>query len=88
MGEIENLESVFHLLRVNKCENEQLDSETPLDQLGMDSIQMAGLVIGIEDEFSIMVTDEAFQKWMKVGDVAEYIQYYLEEYGDGKLSEM
>ncbi len=88
MAEIENLESVIHLLRASKCGREQVDSETPLDLLEMDSIQMAGFVMSLEDEFSIMVTDEAYQKWIKVGDITEYIEYYLEEYGDGKLSEM
>jgi acyl carrier protein len=88
MADIEFLEKVLHLLQVNKCKKERIDSETPLDQLEMDSIQMASLVIGLEDELGIMVTDEAYKKWIKVGDIVEYVEYYLEEYGDGELREM
>ncbi len=88
MDKIENLESVIQLLRAHKCLIEKVDSDTPLDQLEMESIRMAGFVMELEEQFSILVTDEAYGKWIRVGDIAEYIDYYLEEYGDGRLGEM
>ncbi len=88
MAEVENLERVLNLLRVHTRANESFDSETPLDRLEIDSVGMASFVIDLEEAFSILVTDEAFNKWIKVGDIAEYLKGYLEEYGNGKLSEM
>ena len=88
MAELKNLESVIHLLRAHKCTNEQLDSETLIDQLEIDSIRMAGFVLNLEEEFSILVPDEAFKRWRKVADIANYVESYLEEYGPGDLSQM
>ena len=88
MADVENIERVINLLRSHKCVNEQIDSETPMDQLEIDSVEMASFVLDLEEMFSILVTDEAFKKWIKVGDIAEYAEYYLEEYGNGKLNEM
>lgn len=88
MAGLENLESVIHLLRAHKCANEKLDAETPIDQLEIDSIRMTGFILSIEEEFDILVTDEAFGRWMKVGDIAEYIALYQEEYGTGELHEI
>lgn len=88
MDELENIESVIRLLRAHKCANENLNSETLIDQLEMDSIHIASFILDLEEEFSILVSDEAFSNWIKVGDIAEHIDSYLEEYGSGDLSEM
>ncbi|MBW7996131.1 MAG: acyl carrier protein [Candidatus Glassbacteria bacterium] len=88
MAEHKNLESVIHLLRAHKCANEKIDAGTPIDLLEIESIRMADFVLSLEEEFSILVTDERFKRWTKVGDIADYIETYLEKYGTGELGEM
>lgn len=45
---------------------EDLDATDPLD--------MVGLVMGFEDEFSIEIPDEEAEKFKTVGDVVDYIE--------------
>ena len=88
MADLENLDGVIQLLKANKCMNQTLRAETLIEELEMDSIHMAGFLLDLEEQYRIMVTDEEFQRWIKVGDIAEYIDKFAEEYGAGDLSEM
>ena len=82
------IDGVIQMLRAHRCVIERLEPETLMDQLEMDSIHLAGFMIDLEEQYRILVPDEEFKRWIKVGDIAEYIEKYTEEYGGGDLSEM
>ena len=88
MPDPRTMDGVMQLLRVHKCANERLEPETLMDQLEMDSVHLAGFMLDLEEQYRILVPDEEFKRWIKVGDIAEYIEKYTEEYGGGDLSEM
>ena len=44
------------------------------EDLGADSLDMADLVMAIEDEFEIEVLDEDIEGIKTVGDIVEYIE--------------
>jgi acyl carrier protein len=88
MADLENMDGVVHLLKANKCMNQTLRAETLIEELEMDSIHMAGFLLDLEEQFRIVVPDEEFQRWIKLADIAEYIERFSGEYGSGDLSEM
>jgi len=44
------------------------------DDLGADSLDAVELVMAIEDEFDIKVSDEVAQSFKKVGQIVEFIE--------------
>lgn len=44
------------------------------DDLGADSLDAVELVMAIEDEFDIKVSDEAAQAFKTVGEIVKYIE--------------
>lgn len=44
-----------------------------INDLGVNSLELADLVLLCEDRFNIEITDEAIHKFVTVGDVAEYL---------------
>lgn len=44
------------------------------DDLGADSLDMADIVMSVEEEFDIEVPDDALQKIKTVGDIVKYIE--------------
>ena len=60
-------------------ENEvQLESSF-VDDLGADSLDVVELVMAIENEFEIEISDEDYDKVSTVGDVVEYIRERVED---------
>ncbi len=51
----------------------QMDSRL-LDDLGADSLDVVDLVMAIEDEFSIEVSDEALENMNTIADAVNYIE--------------
>ncbi len=51
----------------------QMDSRL-LDDLGADSLDVVDLVMAIEDEFSIEVSDEALESMTTIADAVNYIE--------------
>jgi acyl carrier protein len=51
----------------------QMDSRL-LDDLGADSLDVVDLVMAIEDEFSIEVSDEALENMTTIADAVNYIE--------------
>ena len=88
MPDPEIMDAIVQMLRTHKCANESLRAETPIEELQIDSIQMTGFVLDLEERFRIMVPDEEFKSWITVGDIAGYIDKFIENYGTSDLSEM
>ncbi|MDN5292742.1 MAG: acyl carrier protein [Eubacteriales bacterium] len=71
--------------RVKKIIVEQLgveeDEVTPeasfIDDLGADSLDVMELVMALEEEFDMQISDEDAEKIRTVGDVVNYIQERL-----------
>ena len=47
-----------------------------VNDLGVNSLELADLVLKCEEEFSIEIKDEDLPKFITVGDVAEYISQH------------
>lgn len=45
-----------------------------LEDLGADSLDSVELIMAIEDEFDVQVSDEAAQNIRKVSDIVEYLE--------------
>ncbi|MBQ8975079.1 MAG: acyl carrier protein [Oscillospiraceae bacterium] len=50
-----------------------------LSDLGADSLDVVELIMGIENEYGIVITDEAVHNFRTVGDVVEFIEDYLDK---------
>ena len=50
-----------------------LEAELSAD-LGINSIELANLVLICEEQFDLMIDDEDLTKFTTVGDVAEYLE--------------
>jgi acyl carrier protein len=88
MSDLEDLQRITELLRARKCANERLDGSTPLDELEFSSIQYTSFLMDLEEEFGVLVSDEARNRWLKLEDIADFIEEYREVYGMGEVGEM
>ncbi len=52
-----------------------------IDDLGVDSLDTVELVMALEEEFEIEITDEDAEKMLKVKDVIKYIENKLKKEG-------
>ncbi|MBR5233231.1 MAG: acyl carrier protein [Clostridia bacterium] len=73
---------LFEKLRTMICEEFELseDEVTPnvsFAEIGMDSLDMVDLVMSIEDEFCVEVTDEALEGFRTVADVVKFLESVL-----------
>ena len=50
-----------------------LEAELSAD-LGINSIELANLVLMCEEQFDLMIDDEDLTKFITVGDVADYLE--------------
>lgn len=60
--------------RLNVEESEVKPEATFKDDLGADSLDVVELVMELEDEFDLEISDEDAEKISTVGDVIEYIE--------------
>lgn len=52
----------------------EINSESHLkDDLNSDPLSLADLVVSLEDEFKITIPAEESQKFIKVGDIVDYV---------------
>lgn len=59
-------------LGVNK---DVITLETRLSEdLGADSLDAVELIMALEDEFNVQISDEAAQNIRKIGDIVEYLE--------------
>ena len=74
--EFEKLQSI--VAEVLNIEPEEISAEsTFVDDLGADSLDIAQIVMGIEDEFGISIPQENVEKIVTVGDAVEQIKNAL-----------
>jgi acyl carrier protein len=88
MDNEEILKEVIHVLKSSRCPLENIDAETRVEDLELDSIELTKLLMDLEDHFSILVPDQTWAKWQNIGDVIEYISNYQKEFGGLNLKEM
>jgi acyl carrier protein len=71
---------VFEKIRETLAEQFEVDPEKitrdtdVMDDLGADSLDLVELIMVLEDEYSITVTDESVYEHKTVGEIAEFIE--------------
>jgi acyl carrier protein len=68
-------EIIVEQLGVN--ENEVAPEAKFVDDLGADSLDLVELVMALEEEYNIEISDEEAEKILTVGDAIEYIQSHV-----------
>ncbi len=58
-------------------EIEKISSETTFEEIDADSLDLVELVMALEEEFEIEISDEEIEKIKSVGDVVNYIDSRL-----------
>ncbi|MDI9502236.1 MAG: acyl carrier protein [Tissierellia bacterium] len=57
----------------------EITAETSLqDDLGADSLDAVEIIMALEDEFDIEISDEEAQTFNNIGEIAQYIDGQLE----------
>jgi len=82
------LKEVIQVFKSNRCPLENIDAETMIENLELDSIELTKVLMDLEDRLSIYVPDQAWGKWQNIGDLVEYISNYQQEFGGLNLKEM
>jgi len=70
-------EIIVEQLGVN--ESEVIPEAKFVDDLGADSLDLVELVMALEEEYNIEISDEDAEKILTVGDVIEYIQAHASQ---------
>ena len=70
---------VFEKLRTIICEQfeaneDDVTPETTIDDLGADSLDVVELIMSLEDEFGIAISDEDAAQLYTVGRIVEYLE--------------
>ncbi len=71
---------VFEKVRVIICDQLELDEDAVtlesvlLEDLGADSIDLADLVMTLEDEFDMEISDEELENIRTVADIVKFIE--------------
>jgi len=60
-------------------EENEVTMDTTLEDLGADSLDIVEVIMALEDEFEIEISDEEAEKISTVGDLVEYIKAHVEE---------
>ena len=68
-------EIIVEQLGVN--ENEVTPEAKFVDDLGADSLDLVELVMALEEEYNLEITDEDAEKIQTVGDAIEYIKSHM-----------
>ena len=66
------LEQVQKIFKEKYGKEELIDENTKIEDLGLDSLDLAELAFHLEDEFGIEVDDEDMKSFVTIGDVIEY----------------
>ena len=53
--------------------------DTTLEDLGADSLDLVEVIMALEDEFDIEISDEVAENISTVGDLVDYIKAHVEE---------
>lgn len=81
---------VFQVLRAaQKTNQEKLSRTATFEELGYDSLEVVEMVVALEENFGIDVTDEEAEKIKSVKDaIAIFHKYMLDKFNKNKLAEM
>ncbi len=60
-------------------ENEITPSSELVNDLGINSLELADLVMECEEEFNIEIDDNSIRSFVTVGDVAKYLESVVKE---------
>ena len=75
-----SLEEFFKELKIfleaNRCQVCDLSSDTRLEELEMNSVELTCALLEIEDHFQVLVPDETWNAWQMLGDIVNYIAEY------------
>jgi len=55
-------------------DEEQLDMDTTFEDIDADSLDVVELVMALEEEFNLEISDEEVEKIKTVGDIVSYIE--------------
>lgn len=56
-----------------------ITADTTLEDLGADSLDVVEVIMALEDEFDIEISDEVAENISTVGDLVDYIKANVEE---------
>lgn len=65
-----------HILKISK---ESIKDESTLDSLGADSLNRVQIIMELEDDFGVEISDDDADKLTTVKSTIEYIQQLLEK---------
>ena len=69
---------IIHELKLNDVTRETFDPDLDLiDELGIDSMDLATIALIIQDEYAIVIDEEDYPKLKSVRIISEYIQKEL-----------
>ncbi|NMA86467.1 MAG: acyl carrier protein [Tissierellia bacterium] len=68
---------IYLLAEIMGVDNEDINLKTKFTkEYGIKPIDVAKLIIAIEEEFNIVIHDDKAAFFMDVGDIVEYIEIY------------
>lgn len=76
MADFEKVKSII-VEQLGVDENEVIPEAHFIDDLGADSLDTVELVMALEEEFGIEISDEDAEKIQTVGDVSKYIDEHV-----------
>ena len=71
---------IFEKVRSMICEQLELEESavtmdsTIIEDLGADSLDVVDLIMGLEDEFQVEVSDDAVETIKTVGDIVRFLE--------------
>lgn len=57
-----------------QLETKDLTEDTTFSEIGLDSLQIIDVVMRIEEEFQVEISDEEMEKFHSLADVCEFLQ--------------
>lgn len=80
---MESSEDLFErlkkLVEESGTEKKDIRMETKIEELDLDSVNLTSLLLDIEEQFNVLVTDEIWVEWEYLRDVIEYVDQYLSD---------
>ena len=72
----EFFKEIKRILESNGCQVSNLSTDTRLEELEMNSVELTTALLEIEDHFQVLVPDETWRLWQMLGDIVNYIAEY------------
>jgi acyl carrier protein len=72
------VEIVTNHLALDEETARQLNPESSMKEMKIDSLDIVEIIMKIEDEFEIEIPDEKLKEFQNLGDIARYIQQIKE----------